>query len=85
MRELQNALHYALLQASDGIIRRDDLPAEILDETARGRRGPKPKLTRRAVQAALRETGGNKAQAARLLGVGRATLYRFLKQDQGVS
>lgn len=85
VRELQNALHYALLQASDGIIRRDDLPAEILDETARGRRGPKPKLTRRAVQAALRETGGNKARAARLLGVGRATLYRFLKQDQGVS
>ncbi|RLB80067.1 MAG: hypothetical protein DRH15_08030, partial [Deltaproteobacteria bacterium] len=27
---------------------------------------------------ALKQTGGNKAKAARLLGVGRATLYRFL-------
>ena len=40
------------------------------------------KLTAEGVNVALRQTGGNKAAAARLLGVGRATLYRFLKALQ---
>ena len=30
---------------------------------------------------ALKKTGGNKAKAARILGVGRATLYRFLDKN----
>jgi transcriptional regulator with PAS, ATPase and Fis domain len=34
--------------------------------------------TLRTVKAALTKTGGNKARAAKVLGVGRATLYRFL-------
>ena len=42
----------------------------------------KHKLTSGAVEEALRRTGGNKAKAARILGVGRATLYRFLKNEQ---
>ena len=43
------------------------------------RRGPSGKLDVDAVNQALVKTGGNKAKAARLLGVGRATLYRFFK------
>ncbi|MFW5856780.1 MAG: sigma 54-interacting transcriptional regulator [Planctomycetota bacterium] len=43
------------------------------------RRGRRRKLTRDAVEAALREAGDNRSEAARLLGVGRATLYRFLR------
>ena len=39
------------------------------------------KLSRESVADALERTGGNKAQAARLLGVGRATLYRFLGRE----
>ena len=37
------------------------------------------------VKAALDRTGGNKAKAARHLGVGRATLYRFLEEFPDVS
>ena len=42
------------------------------------RRGPSRKLNRVTVRHALAQAGGNKSKAARLLGVGRATLYRFL-------
>ncbi len=35
------------------------------------------KLTEELIKDALLQTGGNKAKAAKLLGVGRATLYRF--------
>ena len=38
------------------------------------------KLDVESVLCALEKTGSNKAKAARLLGVGRATLYRFLNQ-----
>jgi DNA-binding NtrC family response regulator len=35
-------------------------------------------LNEEIVKTALEKSGGNKAKAARILGVGRATLYRFL-------
>jgi transcriptional regulator with PAS, ATPase and Fis domain len=38
------------------------------------------KLTPESVKNALSETGGNKVKAAQLLGVGRATLYRYLDE-----
>jgi transcriptional regulator of acetoin/glycerol metabolism len=38
----------------------------------------KTKLNIESVKAALKKTGGNKSKAARVLCVGRATLYRFL-------
>jgi DNA-binding NtrC family response regulator len=37
-------------------------------------------LERRAIFRALRETSGDKLAAARLLGIGKTTLYRKLKE-----
>ncbi|WP_412566459.1 helix-turn-helix domain-containing protein [Streptomyces chartreusis] len=38
---------------------------------------------RSAILEALRRHGGNKARAATALGIGRATLYRKLREYQG--
>ena len=46
----------------------------------KGKAGRHPKLSADAVGQALSRAGGNKAKAARLLGVGRATLYNFLNE-----
>jgi transcriptional regulator of acetoin/glycerol metabolism len=35
---------------------------------------------RRRIVEALTQTGGNRAEAARLLGMGRTTLYRLIQQ-----
>ena len=57
----------------------EDLPLELREaDNVCIRRGPSRKLDTEGVRAALVKTGGNKAKAAKLLGVGRATLYRFL-------
>jgi transcriptional regulator with PAS, ATPase and Fis domain len=79
VRELQNAVQFAFVKCSDNTLAADDLPMELREiENTCIRRGPVKKLNSEGVRAALIKTGGNKAKAAKLLGVGRATLYRFL-------
>jgi PAS domain S-box-containing protein len=79
VRELQNAVQFAFVRCSDNTLDADDLPIELRDvENTCIRRGPAKKLNSEGVRAAIIKTGGNKAKAAKLLGVGRATLYRFL-------
>ncbi len=83
VRELQNAIHYGLVKCKGRVIRPKDLPLEMKSRTLR--RGPRRKLNPDSVRAAMELTGGNKAKAARRLGVGRATLYRFLEEFPDVS
>jgi sigma-54 dependent transcriptional regulator, acetoin dehydrogenase operon transcriptional activator AcoR len=86
VRELCNAIHFALVTSRGGVIYPDNLPIELHRGTsASAKPGPSKKLDKDGVLAAIKEAGGNKSKAAKLLGVGRATLYRFLEDVHGVS
>ena len=79
VRELQNAIQFSIVRCRGDVIQPDDLPMELKEFIVeKPRRGPARKLDTAMVKSALTKTGGNKAKAAKLLGVGRATLYRFL-------
>lgn len=79
VRQLQNVLQYAIVKSVGKVIRPPHLPPELRSEEEKSpKKGPSRKLDERAVRRALEKTGGNKVRAAKLLGVGRATLYRFL-------
>jgi len=81
IRELQSAIRFAIVRCRGRIIQPENLPMELRNwKDTRASRGPSGKLDTESVRAALTQTGGNKAKAARLLGVGRATLYRFLSR-----
>ncbi len=94
VRELQNCIYSAMTIASSSTIEPDDLPKRIyldskqldgpgvvmdtsLAEIAAQATG---KAEQEAINKALLETGGNREKAAELLGIGRKTLYRKLKQ-----
>jgi sigma-54 dependent transcriptional regulator, acetoin dehydrogenase operon transcriptional activator AcoR len=87
VRELQSALRFALVKGRGGTLVVGNLPIELrgLSDPSRASCGPPKKLNAEGVRRALAEVGGNKAKAARLLGVGRATLYRFLADHPDVS
>ena len=79
VRELQNAVQFAFVKCGGKRITPESLPLELRAANAVcARRGPAKKLEIETVRTALERTGGNKAKAAKLMGVGRATLYRFL-------
>ena len=85
IRELENAIERAVALGSGPILHVGDLPSNLqyaspekisdADELV-----PLEILERRAIFRALQETAGDKLAAARLLGIGKTTLYRKLKQ-----
>jgi len=82
VRELQSAIRYALIHSQDGLIKEQDLPHVIREKTIGSHEGTKAtKITPEDVKEALLRTKGSKTRAAQLLGIGRATLYRYLKKN----
>jgi sigma-54 dependent transcriptional regulator, acetoin dehydrogenase operon transcriptional activator AcoR len=94
IRELINILQFASVRCDSQQISAEHLPPEIrnpksstsaslLSQPAVADYQPRrrKKLSQEMVAQALEEAGGNKVKAAKLLGVGRATLYRFLDKQ----
>ena len=96
VRELENLAERLVILSRSGMITPDDLPAEVrapslpnapvaaeipsLAETGLDLEQTLEQTERRLIDEALRRSDGNKAQAARLLGINRTTLVEKLKR-----
>jgi transcriptional regulator with PAS, ATPase and Fis domain len=93
VRELRNVIERAMIIAKDRFIRPEDLP-ERVRRAASGALSPSgsppvsrsgnlriilAETERQVIQETLKSAGGNKAKAARLLGIHRTSLYEKMK------
>ena len=96
VRELEHAVERACTMSSGPILHLGDLPTQLQNHGLESRRvatagdsasesaGPQlttlADLEKQAILSAIRTLHGDKLQAARLLGIGKTTLYRKLKE-----
>ena len=85
VRELENAIARSVALGSGPTVEMSDLPSNLHYGTSErvpdhNEILPLEELERRAILKTLRETSGDKLAAARMLGIGKTTLYRKLKQ-----
>ena len=91
VRELENVIERAVTLSHGDVIGAEDLPLQvqgargdrrILDEAAE-RTLPLHEVEKEYIVKILEKTGGNKYQAAHVLGIDRKTLYRKLAEIEG--
>ncbi len=87
VRELEHALEHACIICHQGTITVDDLPSELKNvKEAKVLLRDKESTEPQAILQALEKAAGNKAMAARLMGISRQTIYRKIKEykiDEG--
>jgi two-component system response regulator HydG len=85
VRELENCIQRAVSLGSGTFVQVEDLPSGLLYHLARKSSSRQEMTTlraleQRAIRDALQATGGDRIRAAKLLGVGKTTIYRKLKE-----
>ncbi len=92
VRELENAMERAVTLARGGRIEPTDLPDSLQSspsgdflDMAVSRRFSLGELETLYIRRVLAEVGGNKSQAASILGIDRSTLYRKLEGEEGAA
>lgn len=82
VRELQNVLERGLILSDSGVVTEACLPLELNPSGMQIADGspflPLREVERQHIQAVLRHVGESRTEAARILGIGRKTLYRKL-------
>jgi len=81
VRQLDNALRHALVRSRrNGTLRPSHLPAATVAPVSarQASQSRRRRVDFKAISLALSACGGNKVQAAKRLGISRATLYRYL-------
>jgi len=84
VRELENVMGHACMLTDSSMIDTRDLPETLKEQPERISQKSESldslaELSRKHINRVLENVGGNKAQAAKILGINRATLYRYLK------
>ena len=87
VRELENVIGHACMMSRDEMIDVKDLPEHMrrpmpMDASIESEILPLAELNRNHVLRVLEHSGGNKALAAKMLGINRTTLYRILKRTE---
>ncbi len=85
IRELENVIERAFVLCRSGEIQRSHLPRELILKEQITSDTPNLNTAKQALEAgnisrALKQTGNNISQAAKLLGLHRSTLYRKIKK-----
>ncbi len=83
VRELANIIEHAVLLAKNSVVEFEDLPIQQKREgqapATTYENLPLKELERMHILKTLEQTGGNRSQTARILGIERTTLYNKLK------
>jgi two-component system response regulator HydG len=85
VRELKSALEYAFVTCNGTVIEPQHLPPDVFQNNIRPSQQQHIAFDRDEIQKsrlinALKQTGGNQTQAARLLGVSRITVWNRMKK-----
>ncbi len=88
VRELENCLERACTMSSGPVLHVVDLSSAVQNTVTQGPRGlptgprilPLAELEKQAILSTIDQLNGDKLLAARLLGIGKTTLYRKLKE-----
>lgn len=83
IRELKNVIERSVILTDSDILQTDTLPADFLNEVGSTKvlsSFSMANIEKKHIQKILQHTGGNKAETARLLEIGIATLYRKIEE-----
>ncbi len=80
IRELEHVIEHACILCRDGIITEACLPKDFVDRGRDIQKSLDPASEKEKIIQALKKAGGNKAKAARLLGISRRTIYRRIEE-----